>query len=53
MVVRMTMEEQWLERVVGWRASGLSVAEYCAQAGFSAGSLRSWSSRFGADALSR
>jgi transposase len=43
----MTSEEEWLERVQSWRASGVSAAEYCQGTGFSAGSLRSWSSRFG------
>lgn len=43
----MTLEETWLERVVSWRASGVSAAAFCAGAEFSAGALRSWSSRFG------
>src|SRR5689334_20028063 len=43
----MTSEEQWLERVLSWRASGLSAAEYCEGAGLSVGALRTWSSRLG------
>jgi hypothetical protein len=43
----MTLEETWLERVLTWRASGLSATAFCEGAEFGAGALRSWSSRFG------
>jgi len=46
-LAHMTLEETWLERVVSWRASGVSADAFCAGAEFSAGALRSWSSRFG------
>ena len=46
-LAHMTLEETWLERVASWRASGVSAAAFCAGAEFSAGALRSWSSRFG------
>lgn len=43
----MTVEAKWLERVVAWRASGMTAAEFCEGAPFDAGSLRTWSSRLG------
>jgi hypothetical protein len=39
-VVRMTMETEWLERVLAWRASGVTAAEFCEGAAFDASSLR-------------
>jgi hypothetical protein len=43
----MTVEKDWLERVLAWRASGVTAAEFCEGAPFDASSLRTWSSRLG------
>lgn len=38
-------QETWRSRVVDWRASGKTAAEFSARHGFGASSLRWWSSR--------
>lgn len=43
----MTSEETWVERIVAWRASGLSAAEYCKEQDYDTSALRMWSSRLG------
>jgi transposase len=43
----MSTGSKWAARVAGWRASGLSAAEFCAGKDFTAGGLRHWSSRLG------
>ena len=43
----MTAEDVWLERVVAWRESGQSAAEFCKGESYDASSLRGWSSRLG------
>jgi hypothetical protein len=43
----MTAEETWVERVVAWRASGVSAAEYCKDKEYDVSALRTWSSRLG------
>jgi hypothetical protein len=43
----MTTEETWTERVVAWRASGESAAEYCRDKEYNASAPRTWSSRLG------
>lgn len=43
----MTAEETWVERVVAWRASGVSAAEYCKDKEYEVSALRTWSSRLG------
>lgn len=44
----MTTEAKWTARVKAWRASGQSVAVFCAGKPFKANTLRHWSSRLGA-----
>ncbi|OYV93034.1 MAG: hypothetical protein B7Z60_09860 [Ferrovum sp. 37-45-19] len=36
---------KWEQRVVGWKASGLTQKEYCAREGIGFSSLRYWASR--------
>lgn len=43
----MTSEEIWIERVLSWRASGQSAAEFCADKAYETSSLNAWSSRLG------
>jgi hypothetical protein len=43
----MTPEDIWLERVVAWRKSGLSAAEFCKGKSYEVAALRGWSSRLG------
>jgi hypothetical protein len=43
----MTDEDTWLERVVEWRRSGVSAAEFCEGKPYEVGALRTWSSRLG------
>jgi hypothetical protein len=38
-------QEQWVERIEAWRASGASAAKFCEDRGYAASSLRYWSSR--------
>jgi hypothetical protein len=44
---RMRVDEEWLERVLAWRASGMTAAAYCVGKPFEVGALRAWSSRLG------
>src|SRR5687768_7771593 len=39
--------EIWVERVRGWRASGLSAEEYAANEGCNAHTLRNWRTKLG------
>jgi hypothetical protein len=41
----MANSTEWTERVVAWRASGLTAKAYCAGREFSAGALHFWSSK--------
>src|SRR6266545_3366963 len=41
--------EVWFKRVERWRESGLSAAEFAAEVGINAGSLRHWGWRVDAD----
>jgi hypothetical protein len=41
--------EVWFKRVERWRESGLSAAEFAAEVGINAGSLRHWGWRVNAD----
>ena len=44
---------QWVERIAAWRASGETAAQFASSQGYSAGSLRWWSSRLGRAAKAR
>lgn len=48
-LLRMRHEDEWLDRVLAWRASGLSAKAYCADKSYLAGTLLTWSSRLGRD----
>lgn len=46
----MAVRATWAERVEGWRASGVTAAEYSRRGGFSERTLRYWSWRLGREA---
>ena len=46
----MATRETWAARVREWKRSGLTAAVYAERKGFSAGTLRWWSSRLGRQA---
>jgi len=47
MLAGMAKEQQWLERVLAWRASGQSAIAFCEDKTFKASALRGWSARLG------
>jgi hypothetical protein len=46
-MTKASSESIWLERVLAWRQSGCSAAQFCEDKAFHPSSLLSWSSRLG------